>query len=532
MREEPERLSWREAGQWKLQSAREHANPFVDVDVEGVFHGPSGAQFSVPGFYDGDGAWRVRFSPGEAGKWTYRISSRPHDPGLAGDGAFTVGPAEGRGFLRATPGEAWGFRHESGEPVLIFGDTTYNLFGMEHCGGPVHQFLKRRASQGINLLRVRLPVSPYHPPEGYSDWQTRRTWPWGGSEQCPQFDRFNLDYFRSVDRVMDWCEGLGIGLEMVMEAWGFEFPFNRRDVFVAEWEELWLKYLIARYDAYRSVWFWTLMNEYEYYPNGDWRWQGPVSDLWAMRVGRWVKRVAPHGHIISVHNGPGEPPFAERFSKDPGAVDCVMFQSWGTADAHSGWLAAGIEEAIARSLGGWGGSAVFAEYGYERDPDLYAKFPYHNHCDVDHTRRGGWRGLFGGLGLIHGWEHSWGPWMILDRDQAGMPQFLLMRRFFTEVAPFDRVRPAPELVAGDYEWGRRPSALADPSRDLVAVYLPTGGRVRLRLPGPQRYRAEWFDTRTGKMRRAQTTVGKGPNYSAPVGGGERPWDWILVLRAK
>ncbi|KPK65553.1 MAG: hypothetical protein AMK73_02695 [Planctomycetes bacterium SM23_32] len=532
MQDDPTQLRRREIGQWGLTASRDYGLPFVDVDVEGTFAGPSGREFIVPGFYDGDRTWRVRFSPGEAGRWSYRIASRPDDAGLTAEGAFQVTPSQGRGFLRPTPGRAWGFHFESGEPVLVFGDTTYNLFGMAHCGGPVEQFLERRAGQGINVLRVRLPVSPFHGPDGYSDWQTRRTWPWGGSEQSPQFDRFNLDYFRTVDRVLETCERLGMGLEMVMEAWGFEFPFSRRDEFVAEWELLWLRYLIARYDAYASVWFWTLMNEYEYYPNGDWRYQGPLSDLWATRIGRWVKRTAPHGHVVSVHNGPGDPPFAERFRKDPGAVDHVMFQTWGTTDEKRGWLAAGIEEAVAKSLAGWRGTAVLAEYGYERDPELDVRFPGHLHCDVDHTRRGGWRSLFCGLGVIHGWEHSWGPWMILERDQEGMPQFLLMRRFFREVVPFDAVRPAPGLVRGEYEWGRRPSALASEGRDLVAVYLPTGGRVELDLPAEAGYAAQWFDTRTGGMSNAEPAGGKGAlAFVGPEGGGDRPWDWVLVLRA-
>lgn len=60
-----------------------------------------------------------------------------------------------------------------------------------------------------------------------------------------------------------------LGLEMIMEAWGFEFPFNSRNIFVAEWQELWLRYLIARYDVFNCVYFWTPMNEYEYYPDGN-----------------------------------------------------------------------------------------------------------------------------------------------------------------------------------------------------------------------------------------------------------------------
>ena len=76
-------------------------------------------------------------------------------------------------------------------------------------------------------------------------------------------------------------KSLGIGFEMIMEAWGFEYPFNDRAVFVREWEELWLRYLIARYDAFGGVYFWTLMNEYEFYPDGDWR-HGHVADRWAI----------------------------------------------------------------------------------------------------------------------------------------------------------------------------------------------------------------------------------------------------------
>ena len=38
-----------------------------------------------------------------------------------------------------------------------------------------------------------------------------------------------------------------MGIEMIMEAWGFEFPFNHRAVFTAEYEALWLRYLIAHY---------------------------------------------------------------------------------------------------------------------------------------------------------------------------------------------------------------------------------------------------------------------------------------------
>ena len=513
-----------------LESTAAYANPFADVEVWADLRCPGGQARRVPGFYDGDGTWRVRFNPDEPGRWEYRTSSRPGNPELARTGHVDVAPVPGRGFLRPTPGRAWGFHYDSGEPVFLLGDTVYNLFGMAHCGADVRSFLERRARQGFNLLRVRLPVSPFHPPDGYSAWQTRRTWPWGGSEQSPRFDRFNLEYFHTVDQVVRDADELGLGLEMIMEAWGFEFPFNSRSIFVPEWEELWLRYLVARYDAFVCVYFWNLQNEYEFYPNGDWHYK-PVADRWAMRIARWIRSIAPHGHVVAVHNGPREPAFARRFAADPEAIDTILFQEWGTRDEESGWLAAGIEEQIDRSLAGWPGTAVFAEYGYERNPDLPLLIPSHAYCDPDHTRRGAWRGAFRGLGVIHGFENSWGPFQLLDRDQPGLAYLLHLRRFLTEVVPFHRLRPAPDVLA-DGEWapGHQPSALATPGRELAAVYLPAGGAVKLSLPHAGSYTARWYDPRTGELAAAKPAPGGDAlQFAAPAGGGARPWDWALVL---
>ena len=56
-------------------------NPFLDYRLQVIFTSPSGANYSVPGFFAGDGIggatgnkWRVRFSADEVGEWTYRAS--------------------------------------------------------------------------------------------------------------------------------------------------------------------------------------------------------------------------------------------------------------------------------------------------------------------------------------------------------------------------------------------------------------------------------------------------------------------------
>lgn len=520
--------------EWTFETSKTYAEPFTDVTVTATFTSPSGVVSTIEAFHDGSQQWRVRFNPGEAGDWTYRLDSVPANLDFQRIGGFTVTPATVRGFLRSTPGEAWGFQYESGEPVFIFGDTVYHLFGMAHNSekgaAAVRAFMERRAAQGFNLLRVRLPVSRFHHPDGHNAWQTKSLWPWGGSEQMPRFDRFDLDYFSTVDRVMRWADELGIGVEMIMEAWGNEFPFNNRSVFTAEWEELWLRYLIARYDAFSSVYVWTLHNEYEYYPNGDWHYSADgVADRWAMRVGHLVRQLAPHGHIVAIHNGPVLPSFGKRFASDPDVIDTVMFQTWGTTSEHDGWLAAGIDRVIAQSLGDWPGSAVLSEWGYEFNPDLPPIMLGHRWCGPEHTRRGAWRGAFSGLGIIHGFENSWGPFQILDEDQPGLISLLHLRRFFTELVDFSLLRPASGLATSpDTREGYGPLTLATPERDLISVYLPAGGEISLQVDRVPAH-ALWFDPRTGQL--SDAGIDAGQAISSP--GGEEnghPADWVLLLR--
>lgn len=529
-------IPYRTVFEQTLHSARQYAEPFIDVEVDAVFVAPSGRTCPMPAFYDGNGVWRVRFNPGETGLWKWHTLSRPADPGLEQAGTFEVTPRRTSGFLKSTPGKGFGLSTESGEPVFLLGDTVYNLFGLAHCGGDVEPFMRRRAAQGFNILRVRVPVSPFHPPDAHSVWQTRSTWPWGGSAQAPRFDRFNLDWFRTVDRVVQAAEAIGIGLEMIMEAWGFEFPFNDRTRFAAEWELLWLRYLIARYDAYNSVYIWTLMNEYEFYPDGDPDYT-PLADRWAIRIAQWIKALSPHGHVIAVHNTRQHPTFAERFAIAPDAVDMVLFQDWGSSGANDGWLTAGIEESIRHAFAGWPGSVVLAEWGYERDPAIPITFPAFEFTDLEHNRRGAWRGAFSGVGIISGFERSWGPVMNLDEDQAGVVYLQNLRRFFTGLVPWARLRPAPELILGKYPHGHRPLALASESRDWLCAYLPAGGTVRLALPTDRGFDIEqWFDPRTGQVgcasnSRVRNTDQDGLTFEAPGGqsGPERPFDWVLVL---
>ena len=53
-------------------------NPYDlrQVSLDGIFSGPEGVEMKVPGFWDGEATWRVRFTPSQAGQWTYQLKSQ------------------------------------------------------------------------------------------------------------------------------------------------------------------------------------------------------------------------------------------------------------------------------------------------------------------------------------------------------------------------------------------------------------------------------------------------------------------------
>jgi len=100
-------------------------NPFDDVTLSATFIG-GGRTIRVPGFYDGDGVYRIRFSPPEIGDW--RWASESNAPALNGrTGAFAaIAPSPGNhGPVRVTK-DGYHFECADGTPFRQIGTTSYS----------------------------------------------------------------------------------------------------------------------------------------------------------------------------------------------------------------------------------------------------------------------------------------------------------------------------------------------------------------------------------------------------------------------
>ena len=53
--------------EWVLHSAKAHADPFNDLEVDVVITDPQGKEERVPAFWAGDLDWRIRYMPHATG---------------------------------------------------------------------------------------------------------------------------------------------------------------------------------------------------------------------------------------------------------------------------------------------------------------------------------------------------------------------------------------------------------------------------------------------------------------------------------
>jgi hypothetical protein len=99
-------------------------NPFAEVRLSAVFD--NGARkVEAPGFYDGDGVYRIRFSPDTQGTWRYETRSNRWE--LTGQaGSFTVTPPGRGNHGPVRVHNTYHFAYADGTPFKQIGTTIYN----------------------------------------------------------------------------------------------------------------------------------------------------------------------------------------------------------------------------------------------------------------------------------------------------------------------------------------------------------------------------------------------------------------------
>jgi hypothetical protein len=275
-------------------------NPFTDYTIKGIFRSKNETT-AVEGFYDGAGMYRVRFMPSFAETYTFDI--RGSFSGTAYNGHFEALPAAGGNHGPVRTAGTYHFAYEDGLPYYSIGTTCY-VWELQS-EALQKKTLETLAKNAFNKIRFCIFPKHYdynlHEPRSYP-YEGR---PMDGSVLTKEnfqnytgaapgnswdFKRFNVEHFRHIDGCIRALRDLGIEADLIVmhpyDRWGF----SRMD---AASDDLYWNYVIARYSAFRNVW-WSLANEYDLMP---WKtladWERYAAILCAKD---------PYGHLRSIHN--------------------------------------------------------------------------------------------------------------------------------------------------------------------------------------------------------------------------------------
>lgn len=284
-------------------------NPFTDAVVTGTFEGEQ-EKVTVDGFYDGGNVYRVRFLPSHEGHYRYRIEGNVLAEPVCGE--FDVTPAvREHNHGRVQVVDACRFRYEDGTPYYSVGTTCYAW--VHQSGELQEQTLETLGNSPFNKIRFcfypkfyefnrKEPLTyPYERGAGEGldrelvekEERERKFFP---GMQPPETDyefnyyRLNVAHFQRFDRRIRQLRDMGIEADLILM-----HPYDRwgMNVMKAECCDLYVRYLAARYGAYRNVW-WSLANEYDLIAT-------KTTEDWE-RYAAILCEKDPYHHLRSIHN--------------------------------------------------------------------------------------------------------------------------------------------------------------------------------------------------------------------------------------
>ncbi|MCB0205051.1 MAG: DUF5060 domain-containing protein, partial [Anaerolineae bacterium] len=239
-----------------LVAAESYTNAYTDQAVVATFT-LGGTSMDIMGFWDGGDDWIVRWTPTEAGVWSYSISPDSTDAGLTESGTVTVSAAGAgdHGFLRVNPDLPYTFEYDDGTPWFSWGNTYYELASMGLIDDQWQDAIDGSAAAGFT--KIRTLVYPWPSFVGSTYAQPFPVTP-------PFTDRPNdvldISYWQKLDEVVEYIADAGMVTDLVLYG-ADELTAYGTD----EQNQRFVEYVMARYGGYPSVIF-DMTNEWQYSP--------------------------------------------------------------------------------------------------------------------------------------------------------------------------------------------------------------------------------------------------------------------------
>lgn len=257
-------------------------NPYMEVALSAVFSHKD-TEIKVPGYYDGNGDYYIRFSPPETGEWSYITQS--NEASLAEQqGKFKAVDPTGSNHGPVEVYQTHYLRYADGSPYFAVGTTAYQWTSVDQ-----HIQEKTLATlEEAPFNKIRMCVFP----KSYIYGNEVEPWayPFFRENEENDFSRPNFEFFQNFERRLAQLQELGIQADVILfhpyDRWGYSSMG-------ATWNERYVRYVMARFSAYSNLW-WSLANEWDVPEIKDAiDWEG---------LGTLLQQEDPHQRLRGIHN--------------------------------------------------------------------------------------------------------------------------------------------------------------------------------------------------------------------------------------
>jgi len=512
-----------------FESATDYANPAQEASLTAAFTSPQGERSTVPGFWDGGKAWRVRFLPTGSGKWKFETTcSDKGNKGLHGQtGEFTATAARTNNALALhgpirVANDGRYFEHADGTPFFWLGDTAWN--GALLSSGPDwDHYIKERTRQKFSVVQF-VTTQWRASPEGDINKQTA----FSGSDKIT----INPAFFQRLDQKVDALNRAGLVAAPVLLwaiAGGGNPKINPGNSLPDDQAALLARYMVARWSGSAVAWLLA----------GDGDYRGEKSEKWK-KIGRKVFNDVAHGPV-SMH--PGGMQWVWKEFIDEKWYNFVGYQSGHGDNTNTlEWMVSGPSTEDWMKL--------------PHKPFVNLEPPYENHLAYHskkpHSPESVRRAIYWSLlntptaGVTYGGHGVWGwddgtkdptdhagtgkplPWKEA-LTMPGAEQMALLHDFFTSI-DWWKLRPAPPVVRNNPGVGapaRYFAAAKSDDRNLCAIYVPDERTVEVVMSLiPASPIVSWFNPRQSETNHAVGVVTSDTiQFPTPTEG-----DWVLLMK--
>ncbi|HLJ50176.1 MAG TPA: DUF5060 domain-containing protein [Bryobacteraceae bacterium] len=239
--------------------AQAHPDPYRDVEFHAEIRSPHFQTFLVPAYWDGAHKVVIRFTPTEAGQWTYRFTSNVKT--LDGQqGTFNATESESPGYVHPANVHHWWTDNK--KPHLWMGMIADRLAFND--AQEVERVIAAADAEKFNHVRVSILGGP-----------ADRARVWAGGKP-------NVQFFDELDRRILPLQKKGLTIDLVL---GSDPDYLR--ALAPDWQsrERLVQYLVARYAPFNITW------------QGVMRWEDAADGRALMKeVGLDLKKMDPYDH--------------------------------------------------------------------------------------------------------------------------------------------------------------------------------------------------------------------------------------------